>query len=235
MRAFPSVRAFIQKKDQRTIELFRLPVFSLNDEPDLDQFRSLIEATPLGDVDKDIFFPNWTKSLHVIQCKDIEGDKVPTFEEIEEKKKTIDTPEKLADLLKKEEESPGCTAIIVQQCRSRRYSRKKEELAQEDDKETVSGGGTKQTRQGFGHTKKGDRSGSGLYNYSRPQVYTSPGFDEGGVLYYDQAFLPIGLVSPPPPAPIYSPCYAIPVNMGCYNYVSAPALVPPAFPQYYTY
>ena len=56
---------------------------------------------------------------------------------------------------------------------------------------------------------------------------------QSGPILFEQSFHPVGMF---PPAPVYPPCYAIPVNVGCYNYISPiPAVNPSMMQGFYGY
>lgn len=130
MRLFDSLRAFILKLDG-TIDSFDIPPVVLDTEATLDDVRQVFISGPLGTSDHDIFFPNWTRSIHVIhdagetelECNNL------SHEDVHSLKVDIATTDDLQDMLKKEDDSPRSHIIVLQQCRSKRYSRKPNDLS----------------------------------------------------------------------------------------------------------
>lgn len=122
MRTIPPLRVLIQGVDH-SVEIALLPQSYQEEDSGLDGFRKSIQEGPLGADHYDIFFPNWKKSPYIVQDGNVDHSKL-TWSEIEEAKKEIETPEQLYTILESEETSPGSTSIVLQKCRSKRYSRK---------------------------------------------------------------------------------------------------------------
>lgn len=239
MRAYPRFRVFIKRLDGQ-IEPFRIPLLCVADPPTLDDLRARLEDSPLGDVEKDIFFPNWTKSLHVVQTMLLSGENVPSWDTIEANKQTIDTPEKLRSILDNEEASPGTTAIIVQQCRSKRYSRKK------DESNTSSDSTTKPSTDVVKRNNSSPRQRNlSTLNANNSLTYALPvncisdlAYENRPMFYMDQPYYhAVGMLPQPHPAPVYQPCYTYaPFNVSaCYNYITAPSFVQPPYQTFHTY
>lgn len=123
MRTLINFRIFIQTL-RRTVQPNVLPLVVFPDKPDLDAVRKVLSESPLGEDQRDIFFPSWTKTLHVLHLDDQPSDYVPTCGEIEAERQVIENDDQLAKLLDKEANNPGSVSIILQECRSKRYTRK---------------------------------------------------------------------------------------------------------------
>lgn len=244
MRTLPSVKVFVQKLDH-TIATDTLPVLVVPDEPTLDNIRASLQNGPLGDVEKDIFFPSWTKSIHVLlldteeQKEEDENEKIPTWEQIDEQKITVEDSKKLLEVVKKEEDKSGSIALILQECRSKRYTRKKENVSglPFDSSPLSSPISSRPSSPKSKNTvpKSQPRTHSMIppvpiqnqHMYFNNQVNQEPAF-------FYETYVPVSVMAPPT---MYPPLYGVPVNigMGCYNYPSAPAYVPQVYQPYYGY
>lgn len=251
MHTYPSLRVYIQTLGN-TIEPFELPVLCLPEDPNLDDVRKLLQHSPLGDIEKDIFFPSWTKSLHVLLLQPSETPTPPSWDQIESRKLTIETAEALRDILSKEEASPGTVCIILQQCRSKRYSRKKEPspapnlssisispMTSPDASPPVSPrvGGKEKEKIPF-QPRLDDlfvHPGVAAAMHTPREAFHPIPYEK---IYYDhQQYVPISIITPPS---LYPQCYTIPVGFGTpsvapYGYLHGPALVPHLIPNYYPY
>lgn len=124
MRVFDALRVFILRLDN-TVESIKIPPVVLSDQSTLDDIRHVFVSGPLGTTDHDIFFPTWTRSIHVVKdTGDIGDHTLLNHEKVNAMKYDITTTEQLQEMLDEEHTSPGSFIIILQQCRSRRYSRK---------------------------------------------------------------------------------------------------------------
>lgn len=238
MRTFPSMKIFIQKLD-RTIGTEKLPVLCVPDEPTLDNIRSGLQDGPLGDVEKDIFFPSWTRSIHVLLLDpEAEEDRVPAWEDIDENKITVEDTEKLLEILTKEEEKPGSTSIILQECRSKRYTRKKDNMAilPFDSSPVSSPVSSRPTspkiptgpNMSFSKPKRRQQLNHSVHPHPQ-EMYNCAPFDPG---YYYDPYVAVGIIAPPS---IYPPFYPFQFGVGCYNYPSPPPFAPQVYPGYYGY
>lgn len=233
MRTLPSVKVFIQKLDS-TIGADKLPVLCLPDEPTLDHIRTVLQDGPLGDVERDIFFPSWTRSIHVLLLgPEAEKDALPTWEHIDTRKITVEDSNKLLEVLKKEEETPGSTAIILQECRSKRYTRKKENLAALPfDSSPLSS--PVSSRPSSPKTKTVPNMHYSKPHHHQPSSQIPPmqhqeaynnqvNYDPG---YCYDPFMAVGVM---PPTSMYPTFYPVHIGMGCYNYSPAPTFMPPVY------
>lgn len=126
MRTVSTLHVLIQMLDGNVgCEL--LPPFFLQVESDLDEFRRVLLDGPMGSDENDIFFPSWTKSIHVVEKGDIPLRELSNSQ-IEEFKRTVETDNELNELLDKEENTPGSVGVVLQQCRSARYSRNNQRI-----------------------------------------------------------------------------------------------------------
>lgn len=262
MKAYENVRIFIQTLE-RTIDTFSIPLLCLGDKPSLEDVRKLLEHSPLGAVEKDIFFPSWTKSLHiVVELQDASSDEVPSWDAIEEAKITVDTAEKLHEVLDKEEKTPGTAAIILQQCRSKRYSRKKDPalpaatannapgFARRINISPVSSQASASSR-----SSSPPRSPRPALKKKEPTHYkgSKSQFIHPGVgaahpreayrpitydsMYFEPPCVPITIVAPPS---VYPQCYTIPLGFPAHpippcGFLPGMPIVPPVVPAYYGY
>lgn len=123
MRVFDSLRVFILRLDG-AIDSLTIPPVVLTETSTLEDIRQVFVTGPLGTTDHDIFFPTWTRSIHVIKESDDIDHATLTHEQVHSIKYDVGTTEELQDMLDQENKSPGTHLIVLQQCRSKRYSRK---------------------------------------------------------------------------------------------------------------
>ncbi|CAN8076026.1 unnamed protein product [Agarophyton chilense] len=259
MRTFTHFRVFIQRLDGQ-IEPFHFPLLCVEDPPTLDDFRARLEQSALGDVEKDIFFPNWTKSLHVVQSELLSKNNVPSWQTIEQHKQTVDSADKLRCILDNEESSPGTTAIVVQQCRSKRYSRRKDDGASSCNSDAIgsapasprhslpplpqryrkplSASNYKQDKRMNNKLTSSNRHFNNNVTYGMAVNCVPERFDNHTMLYVEQPqayFTAMGLMTAPAATTVYQPCYTYaPFNMPAYNYMGAASFITPYQP-FYTY
>lgn len=123
MQLFDSLRALIEKLDD-SVEAVNIPSFWLGKDSTLEDIRNALKDGPLGTSDRDIFFPTWTKSIHVLRDSEEINEATLTVSQIESMKFTVETTEQLQAMLAEEQKMPGTYFVVLQQCRSKRYSRK---------------------------------------------------------------------------------------------------------------
>lgn len=224
MRTLENFRIFIQTL-RRTVEPSILPVVDFPDEPDLDSVRKILFESPLGEDQRDIFFPSWTKTLHVLLLDDKPADYVPTCDDIEAKRQVIENDEQLAKTLDKEATNPGSVSIILQECRSKRYTRK----TLSDAESSSQGAGTTSSlacvqRTLCSPSKNETEKMSFVPPYTH--VFTPPeGYVPVDSVYYEQMQQSYGVMQP---AVFPAPPYFVHYGVGCvpYGYV-APGFVQP--------
>lgn len=247
-----------------TIESVHLPTVFLRDDPDLDDIRKALVHGPLGTPENDIFFPTWTKSIHVLQGTSAD-QQVMTVSDIDHAKITISSSEQLCTMLNDEERTPGNTTIVLQECRSKRYSRKAVEPTpvphshhQPRHSHSNSHNSNHSISSHYAHVQASSPSIHPMANsfpdrtyhvidpsftlttstptnqstaptYLSTQPHASmphsisphPNFDgtEHAIVFYPDPFLSYGVIPPPPG--MFPPIYAVPWNVGCFNYVPA--------------
>ena len=223
------MRVFVQKLDG-SVEPCSLPMAFSKEKPSREDFRNQVTSSPLGDAKRDIFFPFWTLNPIMIQSESIK-DSTPTWDEIEQCKITVDSEEKLHELLDKEELCPGSTALIVQQTRSKRYSRKKDEQSGGQGHGNNNPEITK-TRRGLGNATWDAHR---YYNFQGSPPFSPTGISgTSGPVYYDSApYMHVGVLGPMSHSQAYfssypPQCFAVPINL---NFTPTPNqfLMPAAY------
>lgn len=240
MRTYPKLRIFEITK-QNAVVRHSLPVLCVPDNPDLDDIRKLLLHSQLGADEKDIFFPNWTKSLHVLLLSPSKNSDTLTPEQIDSEKLNIETAEALREILAKEETAPGTVCIVLQECRSKRYSRRKDPSSTPGPHRCLtpsplpisispvsSPGGSPPDSPGVDAKEKAFFPPKQKNDFIRPAVASSvpgqglhPGVADG--MPHQEAYRPIHYepiyydpqvtVSIVTPPSLYPQCYNIPVNV----------------------
>lgn len=226
-------RIFIQTL-RHTVEPYTIPLIVVPDKPGLDFMRKTLAESPLGEDERDIFFPSWTKTIHVLHLDDHPTDYVPTWEEVETKRQLIENDEQLAKTLDKEANKQGSVSIILQKCRSKRYTRKAVPATDTYAKATDPPSSPTCIQNTPGSPA---RNGNPRYGFTppyTPMYAPQEGYVPVDPMYYEQVqqygMMPPAVFSPPP--------YFVHYGVGCvpYGYV-APSFVQPFVhtPAYYGY
>ena len=124
-----SLRVRIEKRpstDNQTApeyETYTVDKLEIRGVPSLQGVRNALLSCELGHDDRDIFFPNWTRTLYASWYEG-EQDGEPHYGE----RFTIESDEHLVQILEKEKSNRGNLCLFLQECRNVRYSRKKERL-----------------------------------------------------------------------------------------------------------